>query len=177
MSKSVSNDALWEKLSEIEEKINKSLMEQKTSVPIQSQVDIAPDLKVNKDLIIEKLEKYIQGLGTHCDKHFKFLQSKVDKLDNDMADAIACLVHLVKESGKQQNEKDIQSYFNFKFFKVKKISITVTVLGLLVFILTLFSMKQQNDYSLLMRKYYRQGIEIREMRIEADSLKVNKMTR
>ena len=28
MSKSVSNDALWEKLSEIEEKINKSLMEQ-----------------------------------------------------------------------------------------------------------------------------------------------------
>ena len=118
MSKSVSNDALWEKLSEIEEKIEKSLMEHKAPIPIQNQVNITPELQANKDAIIEKLEKYIQGLGTHCDKHSKFFQSKVGKLENDMADAIACLVYLVKESGKQQNEKDTQSYFNFRFFKV-----------------------------------------------------------
>jgi len=170
MSKSVSNDALWEKLSEIEEKINQSLMKQKAAVQAQEQRDLTPEIKATKDEIIEKLEKYIQGLGTHCDKHFKFLQSKVGKLENDMADAIACLVHQVKESGKQQNEKDTQSYFNFRFFKVKKTSLAVAVLGILVFILTLFSMKQQNDYSLLLGKYYRQGVEIREMRIEADSL-------
>jgi hypothetical protein len=171
MSKSVSNDALWEKLSEIEEKINQSLMEQKAPVQAQEQRDLTPEIKATKDEIIEKLEKYIQGLGTHCDKHFKFLQSKVGKLENDMADAIACLVHLVKESGKQQNEKDTQSYFNFSFFKVKKTSLVIAVLGILVFILTLFSMKQQNDYSLLMDEYYRQRIEIKERQVEVDSLR------
>ena len=177
MSKSVSNDALWEKLSEIEEKINKSLIEQKVPVQVQNQVDITPELQANKDAIIEKLEKYIQGLGTHCDKHFKFIQTKIGKLDNDMADAIACLVHLIKESEKQQESKSEhvipeskESYFNFKFFKIRKTAVVITLLGLLVFILTLFSMKQQNDYSLLIGKYYRQGIELREMRIEVDSL-------
>jgi hypothetical protein len=113
MSKSVSNDALWEKLSEIEKKINKSLMEHKAPVQEQEQRNLTPEIKTTKVEIIEKLEKYIQGLGTHCDKHFKFLQSKVGKLENDMADAIACLVHLVKESGKQQ--KHTQSYFILNF--------------------------------------------------------------
>ncbi len=32
------------------------------------------------------------------------------------------------------------------------------ILGLLVFILTLFSMKQQNDYVLLMEEYHRQSV-------------------
>jgi len=181
MSKSVSNDALWEKLSEIEEKINKSLMGQKPPIPIQKQVDITSELKANKDVIIEKLEKYIQGLGTHCDKHFKFIQTKIGKLDNDITDAIACLVHLIKESEKQQESKNEhvipepkESYFNFRYFKIKKTSLVITILGILVFILTLFCMKQQNDYSLLIEKYYRQGIEIREMRIEVDSLENKK---
>ena len=159
------------------ERINKSLKEQKASVQVQNQVDITPELKANKDAIIEKIEKYIQGLGTHRDKHFKFIQTKIGKLDNDMADAIACLVHLIKETEKQQKENDIQSYFNFKLFKIRKTAVTIALLSSLVLILTLFSMKQQNDYLLLMEKYYRQGIELREIRIEVDSLKVNKMTR
>ncbi len=175
MSKSVSNDALWEKLSEIEEKINKSLMEQKAPVQAQGQGDLILEIKATKDEIIEKLEKYIQGLGTHCDKHFKFLQTKIGKLDNDMADAIACLVHLIKESEKQQNEKNAQSYFKFSFFKVKKTSLVTAVLGLLVFFLTLFSMKQQNDYSLLINEYYRQRIEAREIQEKTDSLQIENL--
>ena len=86
---------MWEKLSEIEERINKSLIEQKAPVQTQEQNNLIPEIKAGKDEIIEKLEKYIQGLGTHCDKHFKFIQTKIGKLDNDMADAIACLVHLI----------------------------------------------------------------------------------
>lgn len=172
MSKSVSNDALWEKLSEIEETINECLKEQKAPVQAQEQRDLTPEIKATKDEIIEKLEKYIQGLGIHCDKHFKFLQSKVGKLENDMADAIACLVHLIKESEKQQNEKNAQSYFKFRFFKVKKTSLVTAVLGILVFILTLFSMKQQNDYSLLINEYYRQRIEAREIQEKTDSLRI-----
>jgi len=161
MSKSVSNDALWEKLSEIETRINECLKEQKVVALIQEQVDITPKIKASKDEIVEKLEKYIQGLGTHCDKHFKFIQTKINKQDSDIADAIACLIHLIKESEKQQENKgehvvpkSKESYFNFRFFKVKKTSLVITVLGLLVFILTLFSMKQQNDYSLLIDEYY-----------------------
>ncbi len=166
MSKSVSNDALWEKLSEIEEKINKSLMEQKAPVLLQEKRNLTPEMKASKDEIVEKLEKYIQGLGSHCDEHFKFIQTKIGKLDNDMSDAIACLVHLIKESEKQQKEKDTQSYFNFRFFKVRKTSLVITILGILVFILTLFSMKQQNDYSLLMDEYYKQAIELRKIQEE-----------
>jgi hypothetical protein len=91
-----------------------------------------------------------------------------------VADAIACLVYLIKEFGKQQKEKDTQSYFNFRFFKVRKTSLVITILGLLAFILTLFSMKQQNDYSLLMDEYYRQGFELREVQNEIDSLSTMK---
>jgi len=174
MSKSVSNDALWEKLSEIEERINECLKERETAVLTQEQVDISPELTTNKEEIIEIFKKCIQGLGTHCDNHFKFIQTTIGKLDNDVADAIACLVYLIKEFGKQQKEKDTQSYFNFRFFKVRKISVTVAVPGILVFILTLFSMKQQNDYSLLIDEYYRQGFELREVQNEIDSLSTMK---
>jgi hypothetical protein len=138
---------------------------------VQEQSNLTPEIKASKKEIVEKLEKYIQGLGSHCDKHFKFIQTKIGKLDNDMADAIACLVHLIKESEKQQKEKDTPSYFNFRFFKIRKTSVAIALLGLLLFILTLFSMKQQNDYSFLMGKYYMQGIEIREMQVEVDSLR------
>ena len=177
MSKSVSNDALWEKLSEIEEKINKSLMEQNKLVPKQQQVDVKPELTANKEEIIEIFKKCIQGLGTHCDVHFKSILTKTSKLDNDMADAIACLVHLIKESEKQQKPGDTQSYFNLRFFKLKKTSLAITVLGILIFILTLFSMKQQNDYSLLIDEYYKQGFELGEVQNEIDSLStMNKNT-
>ena len=159
MAQSVSNDALWEKLLEIDKKIDKSAPEQK-------QVDITTEQKANKEEIIEKLEKYIQGLGSHCDKHFKSILTKTSKLDNDMSDVIDCLIHIIKESEKQQKKEDTQSYFNLKFFKIRKTSAIIAVLSILVFILTLFSMKQQNDYSLLMDEYYRQGIEIREIQAE-----------
>ena len=164
MAQSVSNDALWEKLLEIDKKIDKF-------VPEQEQVDITAELKANKEEIVKKLEKYIQGLGSHCDSHFKSILTKTSKLDRDMADAIACLVYLIKEPEKQQKLKNTQSYFSFKFFKVKKTSLAITILCLLVFILTLFCMKQQNDYSILMGKYYRKSIVARGMQAEVDSLK------
>ena len=47
----------------------------------------------------------------------------------------------------------------------------IAFLALLVFILTLFNMKQQNDYSLLIDEYYRQAIELREMQGQTESKK------
>ena len=39
----------------------------------------------------------------------------------------------------------------------------IAILGLLVFILTLFCMKQQNDYSLLMNEHHKQNITIQKL--------------
>jgi fumarate reductase subunit C len=54
-------------------------------------------------------------------------------------------------------ENNKESCFDFKFFKVRKTAAVIAILGILVFILTLFCMKQQNDYVLLMEEYYRQA--------------------
>jgi hypothetical protein len=180
MSKSVSTDALWEKLSEIEEKINKSLQEQKTSVSAKEQVDISPELKANKDEIVEVFKKCIQGLGTHCDSHFKKIHQDIEAQD----EIIGKVWNIVSRIRKQQREstevpkesieplkEDGTAYFNFRFFKVRKTSLVITILGLLVFILTLFGMKQQNDHSLLLNEYHRQDITIWKLQTQVDSLR------
>ncbi|MDH6303667.1 hypothetical protein M2459_000399 [Parabacteroides sp. PF5-5] len=161
MSKLVSNDALWEKLSEIEGTINRYLKEQKVPVPTQELTDIKSELSGNKDEIIGKLKKYIQGLGTHCDSHFKTIHRHLEQLEKDTEGiyrVLACINAIQQESKKQQETKSEQDryHFNFKFFKVRKSSLVIAVLGLLVFILTLFCMKQQNDYALLLNENYKQ---------------------
>ncbi|MBP9579686.1 MAG: hypothetical protein KBE39_09115 [Parabacteroides sp.] len=178
MAQSVSNDALWVKLSEIEEKINRLLKEQKEAVPLQEQVDISPLLTANKDEISELFRKGLQGLGTHCDSHFKTMYKHIEQLEKDaegIYEVLACISTILQEQKKQQETESENGkfYLDFKFFKVRKSSLIITILGLLVFTFTLllFCMKQQNDYSLLNREYYRQGIVIREMHIEVDSLK------
>lgn len=178
MSKSVSNDALWEKLSEIEEKISKYLKEQETSVPTQEQVDISPELKVNKDEIIDVFKKCIHGFGTHCDAHFKVIHKNTEQLGegtDEIYKVLACIRNVLQDAKEQPEtnptQKQDKSCLDFKFFKIRKTILRITILGLLVFILTLFCMKQQNDYTLLNNKYYRQNVVIREMRIEVDSLK------
>ena len=65
MAQSVSNDALWEKLSEVDQKLEKLSEMQKSSNLRDEQAIIKPDFQKEKDEIVSKLEKYIQGLGTH----------------------------------------------------------------------------------------------------------------
>lgn len=84
MNKSVSNDALWTKLSEIEEKINRYLKGQETSVSTQEQVDISPEIKANKDEVVDIFKKCIQGLGTHCDAHFNIIHKNIEQLEEDI---------------------------------------------------------------------------------------------
>jgi hypothetical protein len=185
MAQSVSNDALWEKLSEIEEKINKSLGEQKVVVSTQKQVDISPELKADKDEIVDIFKRCIQGLGTHCDAHFKKIHENI-KLTNDLTkDEFQILSYMwawmqekEKEREKIEQEKvkpksaqEVDNpYLNLKLFQARKTSVVITILGLLVFILTVFSMKQQNDYSLLLGEYYRQDITIWKLQTQVDSL-------
>jgi len=176
MSKSVSNDALWEKLSEIEERIIGYLKEQKAPALTQNQGDITPEIKNSKKEILNLIKQAARELDASCNVRFKNIEDGIlyiGKDESKILEAIACMWTEMKEAIKeQQKTKDSQSYFSFKFFKIRKTSVVISLLGILVFVLTLFGMKQQNDYSLLMGKYYRQGIEIREMRMEIDSLDV-----
>ncbi len=89
---------------------------------------------------------------------------------------LSCMSIILKEPQELPVIKsdDEKSYLNFRFFKLMKYSLVIAVLSLLVFILTLFCMKQQNDYVLLMDEHYRQNIEIREMIAKIDNLKPKK---
>lgn len=175
MSKSVSNDALWQKLSEMDEKFNQYVKEQKSPVSVQKQVDLTPEIKATKDEIAELFKNGLQGLGTHCDSHFKTMYEHIEQLEKDIEgiyEILTCISYLLQEPKKQPETKQEpdKSYLNFKFFKLRKTSVVITILGLLVLTLTVFSMKQQNDYVLLNDEYYRQNIVIREMQSRADSL-------
>ncbi len=179
MAQSVSNDALWEKLSEIDKKLEHLSETQKSSTLSDQQAIIKPDFQKEKDEIISILEKYIQGLGTHCDSHFKVIHKNIELLEKDTEGVykiLSCMSAILKEPQEQSVIKsdDKKPYLNFRFFKVRKSSLVIAVLGLLVFILTLFCMMQQNDYVLLMDEHYRQNIEIREMIAKIDNLNLKK---
>lgn len=165
MAQSVSNDALWEKLSEVDKKLEKLSEMQKSSNLRDEQAIIKPDFQKEKDEIFSKLEKYIQGLGTHCDSHFKVIHKDIEQLEKDTEGVYKILSYMsaiLKEPAEQPAIKsdDKKSFLNFKLFKLRKSAIVIAILGLLVFILTLFCMKQQNDYALLMNEYYKKGIEL-----------------
>ena len=165
MAQSVSNDALWEKLSEVDQKLEKLSEMQKSSNLRDEQAIIKPDFQKEKDEIVSKLEKYIQGLGTHCDSHFKVIHKDIAQLEKDTEGVYKVLSYMsaiLKEPAEQPTMKsnDKKSFLNFKLFKLRKSSLVIGILGLLVFILTLFCMKQQNDYTLLMNEYYKKGIEL-----------------
>ena len=170
MAQSVSNDALWEKLSEVDKKLEKLFEMQKTSSLDNEQEIIKTHFQKEKDEIVSKLEKYIQGLGTHCDSHFQAIHKNIEQLEKDTEGVykiLSCMSAILKEPQELPVIKsdDEKSYLNFKFFKFRKTSIVIAVLSLLVFILTLFCMKQQNDYVLL-NEYHRQSIEAKEIEKE-----------
>lgn len=165
MAQSVSNDALWEKLSEVDKKLERLFNTQKPSNLDNEQAIIKPDFQKEKEEIISKLEKYIQGLGSHCDSHFKVIHKNIEQLERDTEGVYKILSHMsaiLKEPKEQSAIKanDEKFFLNFKLFKLRKSSIVIAILGLLVFILTLFCMNQQNEYSLLMNEYYKKGIEL-----------------
>jgi len=142
MAQTVSNDALWQKLSEMDKKLNK-LSEVKESP------EITLDLKEVKEEITTEIKEDIQMLN--------------DNILNTLKE-----VSLIRkqQKGSVEQQKTDASYFNFKFFKVRKTSFVIAILGLLVFILTLFCMKQQNDYTTLMDEYHKQNVTIQKLKEE-----------
>ena len=165
MAQSIPSEALWEKLSEIGEKLDKASESQKSLVSILKETaGNKPDFVNAKDEIITKIKGEILIFGMSNDSHFDANRQNIGMLN----DNITKVFNVVSRIRKQQKEsvvlqKEKESCFNFWFLRVRKTTLAIAILGILVFVLTLFCMKQQNDYALLINEYYRQKIEIREM--------------
>ncbi len=172
MAQSVSNDALWEKLSEMDKKLNELANIQKSEASQQEQTEIKLDFREVKDEITAKIKEESSLLGMHSDINFGTINKNIELLHG----SIGKVFNIVSRIRKQQKEfvepqEASDSHFNFRLFKVRKTSLVITVLALLVLLLTLFCMKQQNDYSLLLDEHYRQTAIIKEIQMKADSLR------
>lgn len=159
MAQTVSNDALWEKLSEIDKKFEKFIVMQESQAVAQEQGRNILDLEEAKDAIITEIRQQAGVQDKRNESNFGTNRQNIEVLNKNILLAIK---H--SRETKDQLKTDIESqkedkktYFNFKLFRVRKTSLVIAILGLLVFILTLFCMKQQNDYALLLDKYYRQS--------------------
>jgi hypothetical protein len=173
MAQSVSNEALWVKLSEMDKKLDKLSEEQESAVLIPESAENKPDFTAAKEEIVTKIKDEISILGLSSDSQFKANTQNIETIIGNILKVLN-VVHHIRKHQKEVFEpsKEKESHFNFWFFRVRKTSFAIAMLVFLVFILTLFCMKQQNDYSLLMDEYYRQGVEMREVKAEVDSLNV-----
>lgn len=83
-------------------------VEQKSQILEKEQVDIASDVKANKEEIVKKLEKYIQGLGTHCDSLFKSIYKNLEQLDRNthgIYEILSSMWGIMRESEEQSDMK------------------------------------------------------------------------
>lgn len=142
MANSVSNDALWEKLLEISQQLKGN-----------KQTNEAPDFSE----IAEAIHAFRQS-NNACFEENKKNISIVNKNILLGLKRVASIQEQV-ESHAEQDKSDKASYFDLKFFKLRKTSVVIALLGLLVLILTVFCMKQQNDYALLIDEFYRLILE------------------
>jgi len=163
MAQSVSNDALWEKLSEVDKKFERLSTAFKSLAISREKEEHIQNFNEIKE-IIASIKSDIRILGLSNDSHFEANKKNIQMLNENILRTwkLATLIRKQQEESNESQKKDGEYIINFKFCKVRKTSFIITILGLLVFILTLFCMKQQNDYSLLMNERHRQGIVIQE---------------
>ena len=166
MAQSVTNDALWEKLSEIDKKIER-LSE------IQTSSATTPQKGSDKDEIIAKIEEYAYKLGKKSDTHSDMSKQGIKKLIGDLlmiGEMIACVNDRQQAYFELQKEGK-ETYLNFILFKVRKTTAAIAILSMLVFILTLFCIKQRSSYAQLNKEFNRQETIVKEMQTEVDSLR------
>lgn len=143
MAKSVSNDALWEKLSEVSERLNKLSGELDSQVSGKEGTGDISKLSDIKDEIIAEIKQQSYLPGKHGDSNYEVINQNIASLCKIIRKTFNVTVRIrkqQKEAADAKNER-VSSYFKFRFFKVRKTSLVIAVLGLLVFILTVFCMK------------------------------------
>lgn len=180
MAQSVSNDALWQKLSEMDKRLENLSIQKSLISPISEQMENT-DIKDVKDEIITQIKEQASLIGKHSDINFETDRKNIKIVNNNILRVLKSLeeIHKLQTTSSESteplksHEKENEIYSNFRLFRIKKTSLIITLLSLLVFTLITFCMKQQNDYSLLNAEYYRKRIVIRTIQAEVDSLKNN----
>jgi hypothetical protein len=118
--------------------------------------------------MIAEIKSEIHKLCQSNESHFDVNRQNVHRMNGNIMEVfkhVSVTMLLLDEliDSVQAVNEDKKTFLSFRFFKVRKTSFAIAILGLLTFILTLFCMKQQNDYSLLMDEYYRQSFAMREL--------------
>lgn len=152
MAKTVSNDALWEKLSEISEQLNRLSTEQKTQITSKDKAENCTELNDAKDLLIAEIKQQSYLLGKHGDSNYKAINQNIATSDEIVRKIFNVVIQIRKQQKEAVEQKVVSkdAYFNFRFFKVRRASFVIAVLGLLVFLLIIFCMKLYSDYILLL---------------------------
>ena len=168
MAQTVSNDALWEKLSEMEKGLSEFAKTQKTSVQMPEQVGL-------KDEIVASIKEDIQTLNLSNKSHFEENKKNVVIVNKNILLGLKQITDIQKrintciELGTQRSNE--ASFFDFKLLKVKKTSFAITLFGILIFILTLLCIKQQDKYALLTEACHKQRVTIQELHEELETCK------
>lgn len=176
MAKTISNDAIWEKLSEIDEKLEKIVLKQKSFSPKQEEVDNELPSNGIKDEIITQIKADIRILGLSNDSHFEANLKNITTLNNNVLSIKKVINNLSAPENINTNEikalLDKKNIFRFGFISFRKTSFIISILGILIFALTVFSMKLYSDSLINQNKYYRQIVTTQNLQMENDSLKV-----
>lgn len=161
MAQTVSNDALWEKLSEIEKKLDQLSVIQKSEQSHPSQEET-----------LASIDEKILRIGLSNDSNLTANKQNFTMLAENMIKILNIVARIRKQqrASVEVKEEDKKDFFTLWFLKVRKTSLVIAILGLLVFVLTLFCMKQQNDYSFLINSYQK-GKLMKLNQVETDSLK------
>ena len=151
------------KLSEIDKKLDEALTEQNSQELRSNPEELTPS---SLEEILTSIDDKIYKLGLSNGALFKATGKNLEIINKNILLAIEQISDIRKEQKDVvESSIDKESYFDFWLFKIKKTSVIVAVLGLLVFVLTLFCMKQQNDYGRLVGEWNRQDVILKELQM------------
>ena len=171
----VSNEALWGKLSEMEEKLD---MISKKEVSIEIPQIPQAISTVSKDEIKAIADESIKILGKNVDSHFAANFKNIERLNNNVLKTKET-VESIKVPENNITIEVIQSILSqdktmkFGFSRIRKTTFIIGVLIVFLFMMITFSMKQHADYAILQNRYSWQNVTIYKLQIENDSLKTN----
>ncbi|WP_165025942.1 hypothetical protein [Dysgonomonas sp. ZJ279] len=169
----VSNEALWGKLSEMDEKLDK-ISKKEVSIEIPQQ-DIPT---ISKEEIKAIADESITILGKNVDSHFAANRKNIELLNNTILKTRK-LVEDIKTPENGITLETIQSILSkdktmvFGWGRIRKTTFIIGVLIVFLFMMITFSMKQHADYAILQNRYTWQSVTIYKLQIENDSLKTN----
>ncbi|MFV0419075.1 MAG: hypothetical protein ACK5KT_10140 [Dysgonomonas sp.] len=153
MAKSVLNESIWEKISEMDGKLNKVLYSLASNTTPNNQSS------VKDEDIIAAIREYAES----NDAHFAVNRKEMKMLNKGMSE--------IKEAT-ENIQVPTQNVIDTGFIEPRKTYFIFAILGILIFILIIFSMKVYSDSLIYQNNYYRQGQIIRKLQSENDSLKI-----